>query len=177
MISVRILNYSQNLSGLTYTYLYSPSTFSPRMFYLCWGWLRCVLGFERLRLWCVGVRLLLYYILYYYILTYTLLLFLSDLLFLLFSSLQVFLLSSSQSSPNPLPSPHSFYTCRYLFMFIYIPSILLSQIFSPRMFIGWGWLSGCVICLGIMLVWGVWCVFVWESCCVCWLLCFVGVWR
>ena len=97
------------LSGVTYAYLCSflihLLQISPRMFYRMGCWCYCVgVYFERLRLCgCGGVLLLYYYIIiYYYIIYYTLLFF-----------------RSTFHSVLPHPSPHSFYTCRYLYTFTY----------------------------------------------------------
>jgi len=95
------------------------------------------------------VFILLYYyysiILYYYILillyiihyTYIILLYIISytlLLIYLPSSSDIFFPSPYSSSTIPFQLSHSFYTCRYLYTFTYIPSSSLPQILSPRMF-------------------------------------------
>ena len=117
-------------------------------------------------------------LLYYYILYYTLLLFWSYLLFsslplhlrsfflspnLSSLSLLIYLLFLSISSILPFLLIHSFYTCRYLDMLIYIPD--LSPTIRPRMFYRRWMSSGAVLsmcdvwywCIGLCFVL-VWCV-------------------
>jgi hypothetical protein len=81
--------------------------------------------------WCVGYyTIIIYYILYSFLLIYSSIPILSS--SLLFPSSY-----HLSFHPNHL---HSFYTCRYLFMFTHILFIFSSSTISPACFICVGWL-------------------------------------